>query len=214
MQKRKRKSLIATKQAQFYIMLLLAVPHIANSESIKSTDAKSSVVSEETGLAQQTEGNVYIDRVGSSQAPDSSVNANWVGNSDNPVQAEVNTDLNYVRSGTTSIKSTSTLSDGAPRNIRFEGLSASAVAGDIVTLNAWFKAENTVRAYVALQSPITSFQSGIRGNGDWQQITFSQVSDGGETKFFLVSRGDAVSGPHDVYWDDIDVTISRGNDTT
>lgn len=155
--------------------------------------------------------NIYIDRVGSRQAPNSTVNANWVGISDNSEQAEINTDPEYVRSGTTSIITTSTLTDGEPRNIRFDGLSESALAGDTVTVKAWFKAESTVRAYVALESPNTSYQSATRGNGGWQQISLSQVSDGGQTRFFLVPRGDAITGPHNVYWDDIEVTITPAN---
>jgi len=188
---------------------LLVLCNVATAESMEPSG-----VTEEAAKELTTESNIYIDRVGSRQAPDSSVNANWVGISDTPVQAEVNTDQNFVRSGTTSIKTVSALDNGEARNIRFDGLAKSAVAGDTVTLTAWFKAENTVRAFVALESPNTSYQSATRGNGDWQQITLSQVSDGGETRFFLVPRGDAIAGPHNVYWDDIEVTITPGNDTT
>jgi len=192
----------------FFFAVTIALSNAANAEPSNSPVIKATLTT-----AQTPGSNIYIDRVGSSQAPNSNTNANWVGISDTPEQAQVNTDLNFVRSGTTSIKTTSTLTDGAPRNIRFDGLSKSAVAGDTVTLTAWFKAESTVRAYLALESPNTSYQSATRGNSDWQRISLSQVSDGGETRFFLVPRGDAIAGPHDVYWDDIEVTITPGDGT-
>ncbi len=149
--------------------------------------------------------NHYLDRAGTADTSKESASlAGWGG----PARIRVNTDLANVRSGKNSIQVSST--NEAIQNTRFNALPFTAKPGETITVGMWFKAASNVRFTIEVGTTDSGggYQRFVNGNGGWQYITHSVVSNGGPTRFLIVPRGDVGITSADVYVDDIEVTIT------
>lgn len=148
--------------------------------------------------------NHYLDRVGSKDAVDSDVIAGYVGGS----AYSVNTNLSNVHSGTTSLQVTDSSENF--QSVRFDALPFTAPLGATVSVTCWVKCNSTTRYAFGIEGDHSGSVSYVYGDNTWNQVTYNATAGSTDTptRLTFIARGDSGQGNADVYFDDIEATIT------